>query len=221
MALKLYTGRVGALKVYASDYKKFIRELNKVDKTQALELRRRYREIAAKGQKSVRDELDTLTRQGPAPKGMLHGGRTGWGTNYGTTGGAVSGVKRYPYNSVMIEAYARPKRGQTGIARLRVRSAATVIADLAQNFQGIRKTRTYKIRLFGGPEITRNHTTSYKSTAYFIRKLGAISKPSKRKKSRNVYPGFDKAYPEMKKEAEIAIKKAVRIVQTNIDRTTR
>ena len=219
--MKLYTAPSGALKVYATDYKKLIRELNKVDKTQSLELKRRYREIAAKGQRSVKDELESLGRSGPAPKGMLHGGRTGWGTNYGNTGGPVSGAKRYPYNSVMIEAYNRPKKGQTGIARLRVRSAATVIADLAQKFQGIRKTRAYNIRLFGGPEITRRHTTSYKSTAFFIRKLGAITKPSKKKKSRNVYPGFDKAYPAMKMEAEIAIQKAVRIVQTNIDRTTR
>jgi len=219
--MKLYTSPTGALKVYATDYKKLIRELNKVDKTQSLELKRRYREIAAKGQRSVKDELDSLGRTGPAPKGMLHGGRTGWGTNYGNTGGPVSGAKRFPYNSVMIEAYNKPKKGQTGIARLRVRSAATVIADLAQKFQGIRKTRAYNIRLFGGPEITRRHTTSYKSTAFFIRKLGAITKPSKKKKSRNVYPGFDKAYPAMKMEAEIAIQKAVRIVQTNIDRTTR
>jgi hypothetical protein len=219
--MKLYTSPTGALKVYATDYKKLIRELNKVDKTQSLELKRRYREIAAKGQRSVKDELDSLGRTGPAPKGMLHGGRTGWGTNYGNTGGPVSGAKRFPYNSVMIEAYNRPKKGQTGIARLRVRSAATVIADLAQKFQGIRKTRAYNIRLFGGPEISRRHTTSYKSTAFFIRKLGAITKPSKKKKSRNVYPGFDKAYPAMKTEAEIAIQKAVRIVQTNIDRTTR
>lgn len=221
MALKLYTSGTGALKVHATDYRKLIRELNKVDKTQSLELKRRYKEIARQGQRAVKDELDTLGRTGPAPKGMLHGGRTGWGTNYGKTGGPVSGVKRYPYNSVMIEAYARPKKGQTGIARLRVRSAATVLTDLAQKFQGIRKTRAYNIRLFGGPEITRRHTTTYKSTAYFIRKLGAITKPSKKKKSRNVYPGFDKAYPAMKIEAEIAIKKAVRIVQTNIDRTTR
>jgi hypothetical protein len=221
MALKLYTSPTGGLKLYATDYKKLIRELNKVDKTQSLELKRRYREIAVQGQRSVKNELDSLGRSGPAPKGMLHGGRTGWGTNYGNTGGPVSGVKRYPFNSVMIEAYSRPKRGQTGIARLRVRSAATVLTDLAQKFQGIRKTRTYNIRLFGGPEISRKHTTTYKSTAYFIRKLGAITKPSKKKKSRNVYPGFDKAIPAMKKEAEIAIQKAVRIVQTNIDRTTR
>jgi hypothetical protein len=221
MALKLYTSPTGGLKLYATDYKKLIRELNKVDKTQSLELKRRYREIAVQGQRSVKNELDSLGRSGPASKGMLHGGRTGWGTNYGNTGGPVSGVKRYPFNSVMIEAYSRPKRGQTGIARLRVRSAATVLTDLAQKFQGIRKTRTYNIRLFGGPEISRKHTTTYKSTAYFIRKLGAITKPSKKKKSRNVYPGFDKAIPAMKKEAEIAIQKAVRIVQTNIDRTTR
>ena len=221
MALKLYTGTGGALKVYATDYKKLIRELNKVDKTQSGELKRRYREIAKKGQESVKNELDSLGRTGPAPKGMLHGGRTGWGTNYGKTGGPVSGVKRYPFNSVLIEAYARPKKGQTGIARLRVRSAATVLTDLAQKFQGTRTTRAYNIRLFGGPEVIRRHTTTYKSTAHFIRKLGAITKPSKKKKSRNVYPGFDRSYPAMKKEAEIAIQKAVRIVQTNIDRTTR
>ena len=221
MALKLYTGQNSALKVYASDYKAFIRELNKVDKTQAGQLKKRYREIAAKGQKSVRDELNTLTRQGPAPKGMLHGGRTGWGTNYGSTGGPVSGAKRYPYNSVLIEAYNKPKSGQTGIARLRVRSAATVLTDLAKNFQGTRKTRAYNIRLFGGPEISRTHTTSYKSVAYFIRKLGAVQKASRKNKSRNVYPGFDKSYPEMKREAEIAIQNAVKIVQNNLDRTTR
>jgi hypothetical protein len=75
--------------------------------------------------------------------------------------------------------------------------------------------------LFGGPEISRTHTTSYKSVAYFIRKLGAVQKPSKKNKSRNVYPGFDRSYPEMKKEAEIAIQNAVRIVENNIDRTTR
>lgn len=221
MALKLYTGTTGALKVYATDYKKLIRELNKVDKTQSGELKRRYREIAKKGQESVKNELDSLGRTGPAPKGMLHGGRTGWGTNYGRTGGPVSGVKRYPFNSVLIEAYTRPKKGQTGIARLRVRSAATVLTDLAQKFRGVRTTRAYNIRLFGGPEITRRHTTTYKSTAHFIRKLGSITKPSKKKKSRNVYPGFDKSYPAMKQEAELAIQKAVRIVQTNIDRTTR
>ena len=221
MALKLYSGTSGALKVSASDYKVVIRELNKIDRQQSLELKKTYRVIAKEAQDSVRDEIKTLGRQGPAPRGMLHGGRTGWGTNYGKTGGPVSGVKRYPFDSVLIEAYNRPKKGQTGIARLRVRSAATVLTDLAKKFSGRAYTKMYRIREFGGQEIMRNHQLTYRGVAYFIKKLGAVVKPSKRKKSRNVYPGFDKAYPAVKKKAEEAIKRAINVIKNNIDRKTR
>ena len=54
-----------------------------------------------------------------------------------------------------------------------------------------------------------------------LNKLGPISKPSKKGKSRNVYPAFDASYPEAAREAEKAIDKAVRIVEANIDRNTR
>lgn len=220
MALKLISGNTGDIKVFATDYKVFIRELNKIDRQQSIELRKDFRKIGAKAQKSVQDEIKTIGPQGPM-SGMRHGGRTGWGRNYGSTGGPVSGAKRYPYNSVFVEAFARAKSGQTGIARVRVRSAGTVLADLAVKFRGIRTTRPYKIRLFGGPEITRTHTTSYKSSGFFIRNLGGIVKPSKRKKSRNVYPGFDKALPEVTKEAKIALQRAINFIKNNIDRTTR
>jgi hypothetical protein len=220
MALKLYTNTTGALKVYASDYKAVIKQLNQINPQHVRQLKKDYRTIAGKAQESVKNELKELGRGGPA-SGMLHGGRTGWGTNYGRTGGAISGVKRYPYNSVLIESFARPKKGQTGIARLRVRSAATVIADLAQKYSGRSLTRTYKIRLFGGPEVQRQHRLTYKSVGTFIRKLGPIAKKSKKNKSRNVYPGFDKSYPEVKAEAEKAIKNALRIVATNIDRISK
>jgi hypothetical protein len=152
---------------------------------------------------------------------MLHGGKTGWGTNYGRTGGPISGVKRYPYDSVLIESFTRPKKGQTGIARLRVRSAATVLTDLAQKYSGRSLSRSYKIRLFGGPEIERQHRLTSKSVGSFISKLGPIGKKSKKNKSRNVYPGFDKAYPEVKAEAEKAIKLVLKIVEKNIDRISR
>lgn len=218
--MKLYTSGTSAIQVRATDYKLVIRELNKIDKKLAVELKKEYKKIAGAAQKSVKQELSTLGRAGPS-RGMRHGGRTGWGTNYGSTGGPISGAKRYPFNSVLIEAFNRPKKGQTGIARLRVRSAGTVLTDLAKNFRGIRRTRTYNIRLFGGPEITRRHTTSYASVAYFIRNLGPMSKPSKKGKSRNVYPGFDKALPQVQREAKLAIQKAVRIVKANIDRNSK
>jgi hypothetical protein len=220
MALKLYSGTAGALKVYATDYKKVIKQLNTIDRQHVIQLKRTYREIAGEAQKSVKNEIKTMTASGPM-RGMLHGGRTGWGRNYGTTGGPVSGAKRYPYDSVFVEAFNRPKRGQTGIARLRVRSAATVLTDLAKKFSGRAYTKMYKIREFGGEEIMRNHQLTYKSVAYFIRNLGSVSKPSKKKKSRNVYPGFDKAYPAVKLKAEQAIQRALKIISTNIDRISK
>ena len=218
--MKFYTSGQSTIQVSATDYKLVINQLNKIDRNLATELKKEYRKIAGTAQKSVKNELNGLGRPGPS-RGMRHGGRTGWGTNYGSTSGPISGVKRYPFDSVLIEAFTRAKKGQTGIARLRVRSAGTVLTDLARNFRGVRKTRAYNIRLFGGPEITRKHTTSWTSVAYFIRNLGPITKPSLKGKSRNVYPGFDKAYPEVRREVVLAIEKTVRIVKENIDRNSK
>jgi hypothetical protein len=221
MALKLYTGRASALKVYASDWKVFAKALNGIDKEQSFQLKKRFKEIARPIQKSVKQEIKGGTRGLPPMRGMLHGGRTGWSRDYGNVGSPVSGAKRQPYDSVLVEAFNKPKRNQTGIARLRVRSAATVLTDLANKARGRSYTRMYKIREFGGEEIMRNHILTPKVVNQFLQNLKPISKPSKRKKSRNVYPGFDKSYPEAAREAEKAIGKAVRIIEANIDRNTR
>jgi hypothetical protein len=220
MALKLYSGTAGALKVYATDYKAVIKQLNTIDRQHVIQLKKDYKAIAGEAQTSVKQEIKTMTAAGPM-SGMRHGGRTGWGRNYGNTSGPVSGAKRYPYDSVFVEAFNKPKRNQTGIARLRVRSAATVLTDLAKKFSGRAYTRMYKIREFGGEEIMRNHQLTYSGVGYFIRRLGAISKASKKKKSRNVYPGFDKAYPAVKLKAEQAIQRALKIISTNIDRISK
>ena len=216
--------------VKATDYKKVIKELKQIDPAHVKALKRRYREIGTTAQKSVRNEISTIgsrgpirdfTRNGKTRNGMLHGGRTGWGTNYGTTGGAVSGAKRLPYQSVLIQTLDRPKKGQTGIFRLVVRSAATVLTDLAQKYSGRSLSRSYQIRLFGGPEVSRTHRITYRSVGTFIRQLGPVRKASKKGKSRNVYPGFDKALPAVKIKAEMAINEAVKLVERNIDRISK
>ena len=230
--MKLLTSGQNTIQVSATDYQLVIRELNKIDRTLSLELKKEYRRIAAAGQISVKKEIQTMGKKGPfagstrkstgkPANGMAHGGRTGWGTDYGSAGGPLGGKKRYPYDSVLIETYTRAQKKGTGIARLRVRSAATVITDLARSFRGSGKTRSYPIRLFGGPVIMRSHTKTWKGVAYFIRGLGAISKSSLKGKSRNVYPGFDKSYPAMRKEVELVIQKTVRIVDENMDRNTK
>jgi hypothetical protein len=220
MALKLYSGQTGDIKVYASDYKIFIRELNRLDPEHSKRLKKRFKEIAQPAKQGVASELKQLGSRGPM-RGMRHGGRTGWGTNYGSTGGPVSGAKRVPYNSVFVRAFNRPKRGATGIAQIQVRSAATVIGDLAQKASGRAYTRPYRIREFGGPEIVRTHQIRSSGVNQMISNLGPISKPSKRGKSRYVYPGFDKSYPLVKPEAEVAIKEAIRLIESNLDRTGR
>jgi hypothetical protein len=230
MALKIYGSPTGGVRVHATDYKQVIKQLKLIDPTQAKQLKRRYREIGGPAQKSVRDEILTIGSKGPIPdtkrknrisNGMLHGGRTGWGTNYGSTGGPVSGVKRYPYQSVLLQTLERAKKGQTGIVRLVVRSAATVLTDLAQNYRGRSLSRPYNIRLFGGPEISRQHKITYFSVGSFIRKLGAVKKKSLKGKSRNVYPGFDKSIPAVKIKAEMAIREAVKFIEANIDRISK
>lgn len=225
MALKLYTGRASALKVYATDWKVFAKELYKTDKTVSFQLKKDFKDIMREPQKAVRAGLKELGRSGPFAaarrNGMAHGGRTGWGRDFGSVGSPVSGARRYPHDSVLVEAFNKPKRGQTGIARLRVRSAATVIADLAKKSNGNRMTRMYKIREFGGEEIMRTHEVRPASVQKLLNKLGPVSKPSKRKKSRFVYPAFDASYPAAAREAEKAIDKAVRIVEAQIDRNTR
>jgi len=230
MALKIYGSPTGGVRVHATDYKQVIKQLKLIDPTQAKQLKKRYREIGGPAQKSVRDEILTIGSKGPIPdtkrknrisNGMLHGGRTGWGTNYGSTGGPVSGVKRYPYQSVLLQTLERAKKGQTGIVRLVVRSAATVLTDLAQNYRGRSLSRPYNIRLFGGPEISRQHRITYFSVGSFIRKLGAVKKKSLKGKSRNVYPGFDKSIPAVKIKAEMAIREAVKFIEANIDRISK
>jgi hypothetical protein len=230
MALKIYGSPTGGVRVHATDYKQVIKQLKLIDPTQAKQLKKRYREIGGPAQKSVRDEILTIGSKGPISdtkrrnrisNGMLHGGRTGWGTNYGSTGGPVSGVKRYPYQSVLLQTLERAKKGQTGIVRLVVRSAATVLTDLAQNYRGRSLSRPYNIRLFGGPEISRQHKITYFSVGSFIRKLGAVKKKSLKGKSRNVYPGFDKAIPAVKIKAEMAIREAVKFIEANIDRISK
>jgi hypothetical protein len=79
----------------------------------------------------------------------------------------------------------------------------------------------YKIREFGGPEIMRSHEIRVGGVSSFLNNLGPVVKPSKRKKSRNVYPGFDKALPAVQVQAKEAIRETIRFVEQNIDRNNK
>jgi hypothetical protein len=218
MALKLYSGTNSAVKVYASDWRMFVRELNKIDPQQVKELKKRWKEISEPAKESVQGELrKDLGFDGPM-RGMRHGGRTGWGTNYGTTGGPVTNAKRKKYDDVISSALTRNKKGATGIARLIVKSAGTVLSDVAKGHGGRAVAGAYYIREFGGPQVMRSHEIQPRAVQEFLHKLGPVVKKSKRKKSRNVYPGFDKSLPSVSAKAKNAIDETIRFVEKNIDR---
>jgi hypothetical protein len=222
MALKLYTGKNSDIKVYASDWKIFVKALKEIDPQQLRSLRKRWRDMAGKTRKSIQEELKGAGAGEAGPMtGMRHGGRTGWGTNYGKVGSPVSGARRKPYDTISISTLEKNKKGATGIARLIVRSAGVVYADLANGQSGRAYTRMYKIREFGGPEIMRSHEVRPNAVSSFLSNLGPVVKQSKRKKSRNVYPGFDKAYPAVADEAREAIEETIRFVENNIDRNNK
>jgi hypothetical protein len=184
-------------------------------------LKKRWHEISEPAVKSVKDELATpLGHDGPM-RGMRHGGRTGWGTNYGNVGSPVTGAKRKKFDNVTSSQLVRNKKGATGIARVRVHSAGVVLADLARKHGSRATTRMYRIREFGGPEIMRSHEIQPMAVQEFLNNLGSVVKPSKRKKSRNVYPGFDKALPAVSAQAKKAIDETIRFVEQNIDRNNR
>lgn len=217
MALKLYSGTNSAIKVYASDWRLFVKELKSIDPQQIKELQKRWKQISEPAVKSVKDELGDLGEAGPM-RGMRHGGRTGWGTNYGKVGSAVSGAKRKRYDNVSSSQLQKNKKGATGIARVRVYSAGVVLADVARRHGSRATTRMYKIREFGGPEIMRSHEIRSGAVGSFLSNLGPVVKKSKRKKSRNVYPGFDNSYPAIKSDVKDAIQETIRFVEKNIDR---
>lgn len=222
MALKLYTGKNSDIKVYASDWKVFAKELKALEPQQMKNLQKRWKEISEKAKEGVQNELkgDKAGTDGPMT-GMRHGGRTGWGLNYGNVGSPVSGAKRKRHDTISTSALTKNKKGATGIARLIVRSAGTVYADLAAKVSGKAYTRMYKIREFGGAEIMRSHEIRSGGVASFLTNLGPVVKKSKRKKSRNVYPGFDESYPKIKPDIEEAIRETITYVEANIDRKNR
>jgi hypothetical protein len=220
MALKLYSGTNSAIKVYASDWRLFVKELKSIDPQQMKELKKRWKEISEPARESVKRELGGLGTAGPM-RGMRHGGRTGWGTNYGNVGSPVSGAKRKKYDNVSASQLDKNKKGATGIARVRVHSAGVVLGDVARKHGSRATTRMYRIREFGGPEIMRSHEIQPLAVQEFLTNLGPVVKPSKHKKSRNVYPGFDKALPSVSAEAKKAIDETIRFVEQNIDRNNR
>jgi hypothetical protein len=209
--------------LYITDYEDLIRELNRIHPTLVMQLRKEYRQIAKPVQTAVKSAipLDPPTSgiHRKKPQRTTSGfrpitvpGRLSWGAN--------TQNKMRPAKSVRIQTFSgmRARRNMKynkmavgSIARLKVDSAATVVADLAGSSG----------RYINKNSVTREYTYSRSASGKRIHKINGQGKAmisaldrsnGGSGRSRFVYPSAEKAIPVMLPKVSASLRRAYDIV---------
>lgn len=195
-----------------TDWRNLIKELDAIDKTQTKQMFKEIKKVSEPLRKEIKGAIPKMN---PGGRGMAHGGKTGWGRDYGTTAGKLGSAKRYPADYALSQVFKGNRRGYKSIARVTVKSAGTQIADLAQKPSGKATSRMYEVREFGGPVVKRTHPISSSAVVNWISKLGPKA-ASKKNKSRFVYPAADKALPQVESAVASVIETTHRQISSNL-----
>jgi len=198
------------LSMQFTDYRALIKELRTIEPTAVGQLRKDYKIISKDMAQEVRRSIPKTYPLGPRknPKlggkssGFNHSGRTAWGRqpvmNMGNS-------KAYPSDSVYIQTPSKkPRKGRyVSIARLKVNSAATAMADMTGrggNFDSRGLSRSHDIRLFGGPVVKRQYRLNGQGRA-LARNLSSGAKGKlKSGGSRYVWPAAEKKEEATRKQ---------------------
>lgn len=197
------------LSLQFTDYRAMIKELNQIEPTAVKQLKKDYKIIAKPTAQEVRRAIPKTYPLGPRknPKlggktsGFDHSGRTAWGKqpvmNMGNS-------KSYPSNSVFIQTPSkRPRKGRyVSIARLKVNSAATALADMTGRggrFDTNGFSREHSIRLFGGPVVKRRYRLNGQGRALARNLSSGASGKLKSGGSRYAWPAAEKKQEETRK----------------------
>lgn len=148
-----------------TDYNQLIKDLRTIEPTSVNQLKKDYKIISKDMASEVRRAIPKTYPLGPRKNrsaggktsGFDHSGRTAWGKQPTMN---MGNSKAYPANSVYIQTPSkRPRKGKyVSIARLKVNSAATSLADMTGRggvFDSKGFSREHEIRLFGGPVVKR------------------------------------------------------------------
>lgn len=197
------------LSLQFTDYRALIKELGTIEPTAVKQLKKDYKIIAKPTAQEVRRAIPKTYPLGPRknPKlggkasGFDHSGRTAWGKqpvmNMGNS-------KSYPSNSVFIQTPSkRPRKGRyVSIARLKVNSAATALADMTGRggrFDSRGVSREHDIRLFGGPVVKRQYRLRGQGRALARNLSSGASGKLKSGGSRYAWPAAEKKQEETRK----------------------
>ena len=211
--------------LYLTNYEQLIRELDRVQPTLVMQLRKEFREIAKPVQAAVKAEIPLnpptsgvhKKRPQKNPSGFYPRnvpGRLSWGAN--------SQNKMRPTRSVGIQTFSavRAKRSmqfnkmtQGSIARLKVDNAATVMADLAGSsrkyIDSRSVTREYDYsRSATGKRIHRINGQGRSMIEALDRRRKPESVGGKVQRSRFVYPAAKKAIPLMLPKVDASLQRA-------------
>lgn len=150
-----------------TDYRGLLRDLKTIEPTAVGQLKKDYKIISKDMASEVRRAIPKTYPLGPRRNksaggkrsGFDHSGRTAWGKQPTMN---TDGKTSYPANSVYIQTPSkRPRKGRyVSIARLKVNSAATSLADMTGRggvFDSKGLSRAHDIRLFGGPVVNRQY----------------------------------------------------------------
>ena len=205
--------------MYVTDYEELIRELNRIQPTLVKQLRKEYREIAKPVQTAVKSAIPlnppTSGVHKKKPQKTISGfyprsipGRLSWGANSQNRMREARSVGIQTFSATRAKRNMRYNRmTAASIARLKVDSAATVMADLAGS------SRKY----VDSKSVTREYSYSRSATGKRIHKINgqgramiqALSRrTSGQGRSRFVYPAADRAIPSVIPKMNAALQRA-------------
>ena len=205
--------------LYITDYEDLIRELNRIQPTLVVQLRKEYRQIAKPVQTAVKSAipLDPPTSgvHKKKPQKTTSGfrpvtvpGRLSWGANSQNRMKQARSVGIQTFSGMRARRNMKYNKMTVGaIARLKVDSAATVVADLAGS------SRKYVDK----NSVTREYTYSRSATGKRIHKINGqgrsmIEALNRRNgsstRSRFVYPAAEKSIPTILPKVNSALQRA-------------
>lgn len=197
------------LSLQFTDYRQLIKELRTIEPTLVNRLKKDYKIIAKPTAQEVRRAIPKTyplgarknPKLGGTTSGFNHSGRTAWGKQATMN---MGDSKSYPANSVFIQTPSkRPRKGRyVSIARLKVNSAATALADMTGRggkFDSKGMSRAHDIRLFGGPVVKRQYRVNGQGRALARNLSNGASGKLKSGGSRYVWPAAEKKQEETRK----------------------
>lgn len=198
--------------------REFKKQAKRVGKPAVTSVRKSFRDVGQHG------PLGSPRRPGRTyDKMYTQNGRLSW-TRSRKVGGR-SGIDVNYKNrkeGKALRDLAAAKDGTVSIVRVRVRTAAYVVADMAGKSKKAARTtgtltRSYDINLFGRGVVNRRHRINQANVDNWLSALDRNAKGGASKPSRYAYPALEKHSPKFKADMSQVLRSAVNTINRRLE----